>query len=94
MVTAAKRKARLFVERLGSDEWGHELMLKVAQERLAADDTLDVVQVIEHGGWQLSFNRDGLCVGTANDTCRMSDRVLEWGAGFSGVEYVGSVCRD
>jgi hypothetical protein len=94
MVTAVKRKARMLVVRLASDEWGHELMWKVARDTMDADTTLDAVHVIEHGGWHLMFNRDGLVVGTANDNCRLSERVLQWGAGFSGIEYVGSVSRD
>jgi hypothetical protein len=94
MVAADKRKARMKVVRLASDEWGHELMWRVADETMTADASLDAVHVIEHGGWHLMFNRDGLVVGTANDNCRLSDRVLQWGQGFSGIEYVGSVSRD
>lgn len=94
MVTAVKRKARMFTESLGSNEWGNELMWQVANERFAADPTLDVVEVHEHGGWYLSYNRDGLIVDTANDTCRMSSKVYEWWSNFAGVEYAGSRRRN
>ena len=44
---------------LGPEEWGNELMCQVATEAFAADASLDAVQVNEHGGWFLTFLRDG-----------------------------------
>ena len=43
-----------------------------------ADKDLDYVEVWEHGGWHLSWNRDLVIVGTANDQARMSDEYRKW----------------
>ena len=37
-----------------------------------------VVEVWEHGGWRLAWTRDGLIVGTANNTAAFDPRAVEW----------------
>ena len=61
---------------LGPKEWGNELMCQVAREAFANDTSLDVVQVNEHGGWYLTFLRDGTIVGTANDQAHLNDKAI------------------
>ena len=56
---------------LGGKEWGNDLTRQVAREAFAADASLDAVQVHEHGGWHLTFLRDGTVVGTANDQAHL-----------------------
>ena len=51
--------------------------------------SIDAVRVYEHGGWQLTYNREGTIVGTANDMARMSDAAKRWGSQFDGVVMVG-----
>ncbi len=63
---------------LGPKEWGNELMSQVAMEAFAVDTSLDAVQVYEHGGWFLTFLRDGTIVGTANDQAHLSDKAIEF----------------
>ena len=49
-------------------------MRKAAREVFAAhpDKPHMVATVLEHGGWSLSFYKDGTIVGTANDTAVLS----------------------
>ena len=49
-------------------------MCQVAREAFDNDPSLDVVQVNEHGGWYLTFLRDGTVVGTANDMPSLDDK--------------------
>jgi hypothetical protein len=82
-------KARLWEIQLADDEWENSFMEKVAMEKLAEDASIDCVRVNEHGGWNLTFNRSGVIVGTANDMARMSDEAKAWGQRFDGVVMVG-----
>jgi hypothetical protein len=57
-------------------------MRQVAEEAFAVDATLDAVEVHEHGGWYLTFLRDGTIVGSANRrghppsrSCRLGRRL-------------------
>ena len=85
-------QARLWFEHLAPKEWGNELMAKIAADRLAADQSLDLVEVWEHGGWHLTFNRLGMVVGTANDMAQFRREVTEWCQQFDGTDIVGE-CR-
>lgn len=89
-----RRKARLLTVNLASNEYGNELMKQVADEHFAADPTLDVVEVHEHGGWMLAWNRAGVTVGTANNTARLMPAAIAWGEQFNGVEPVGWLRRE
>lgn len=82
-------KLRLWETHLADDEWGNDTMDKVAREVFSEHTSIDAVRVYEHGGWQLTYNRAGVIVGTANDLARMSDAAKAWGQQFDGVVMVG-----
>jgi GH15 family glucan-1,4-alpha-glucosidase len=82
-------KARQFLIHCADNEWGNEVMLQLAKERFAADPTLDIVEVYEHGGWFLAWNRDLVCVGTANDMARLSPEARSFLKKFTDRQYVG-----
>lgn len=63
-------KARTWVEYMAHHEWGNELMIVIAMERFEKDPTLDLVEVNEHAGWWLSFNRHGMIVGSRSTATR------------------------
>ena len=52
---------------LHADEWGNDLMRRVAEDHLARHPEIDFVLILEHAGWYLGFRRDGTCWATAND---------------------------
>lgn len=81
--------ARKWVEYCSDSEWGNGVMWQIAKERFAADATLDVVEVYEHAGWFLAWNRDGQCVGTANDSACFPESVIRWWLRFDDVRIVG-----
>jgi hypothetical protein len=78
---------------LGANEWGNELMRQVAMEALATDLSLDAVEVHEHGGWYLTFLRDGAMVGTANDQAQLRDRAIQFLRSIYGYESAGEIRR-
>jgi hypothetical protein len=78
---------------LGPREWGNELMRQVAMEALSTDPNLDAVEVHEHGGWYLTFMRDGTVVGTANDQAQLSDRAIQFLRSIYGYESAGEIRR-
>lgn len=65
------RIAKYIVVHLADDEWSSQengqLMANVAQETLRRFPQIDFVEVYEHGGWFLSYDRTGNIIGTAND---------------------------
>lgn len=87
-------KARVWIEHLARDEWGNEVMKKVAEARFAADPSIDVVTVHEHAGWSLSWNRAGDVVGTANDAAWFPQRVRDFCRQFAEFVVVGDAWRD
>jgi hypothetical protein len=53
---------------LADDEWsGSGIMEEVARQALADYPDLDCVEVYEHAGWYLIYDRKMRVVGTAND---------------------------
>ena len=78
---------------LGAKEWGNELMRQVAMEAFANDASLDAVQVHEHGGWYLTFLRDGTIVGTANDQAQLTDKAIQFLRSIYGYESAGEIRR-
>jgi hypothetical protein len=46
-----------------------------------------IVEVVEHGGWYLSFNRSMLTIGTANDMARFSDEGHAYRELLKGAEW-------
>ncbi len=78
---------------LGPKEWGNDLMRQVAKEAFDADASLDAVQVHEHGGWYLTFLRDGTVVGTANDQAHLNDKATQFLNSIYGYESAGEIHR-
>ena len=78
---------------LGVREWGNDLMRQVAREAFDADSSLDAVQVHEHGGWHLTFLRDGTVVGTANDQAHLSDKATDFLSRIYGYDSAGEIRR-
>jgi hypothetical protein len=78
---------------LGPAEWGNELMSQVATEAFAADTSLDAVQVNEHGGWFLTFLRDGTIVGTANDQAHLSEKASKFLQSIYDYDSAGEIRR-
>ncbi len=78
---------------LGPHEWGNDLMRQVAMGAFSADDSLDAVEVHEHGGWYLTTLRDGTIVGTANDQACLSDRAIQFLKSIYGYESAGEIHR-
>lgn len=79
-VSVGKRTGVLVYIRLAHNEWGNELMERVARAAIADNlrfyDAV-AVHVTEHAGWWLEWASFGdergiLCVGTANDGWRPS----------------------
>jgi hypothetical protein len=78
---------------LGPKEWGNELMTEVATEAFAADPSLDAVEVHEHGGWFLTYLRDGTIIGTANDQAHLSDKAKDFLRKIYGFDSAGEIRR-
>lgn len=82
---------------LADDEWGNELMGRVAREY--ADQHREawplIVCVYEHAGWFLSYLfgapgvEDGAICGTANDGASLSRAVLAFGETIRDVVSLG-----
>jgi hypothetical protein len=70
--------AKVLLVFLAPDEWGSEKMREVAEYYFSARPEIDVVQVYEHAGWFLAWNREGLCVGTANDAAILKPEAYEY----------------
>ncbi len=83
---------KLFVY-LGPREGGNELMSQVATEAFTDDSTVDAVQVHEHGGWFLTFLRDGTIVGTANDQAHLSAKAVTFLNSIYGYDSAGEIRR-
>ncbi len=64
-------------------------MRGAAQEVLDAHADKDhlIVEVVEHGGWYLSFNRSMVTIGTANDMARLSDEAHAYGELLRDAEW-------
>lgn len=82
-------KARQWIIYLADNEWGNEVMARICREKFAADPTLDFITINEHAGWYLSWNRDMVCVSTANDMARLSPEARTWRHRFEGIDLVG-----
>jgi hypothetical protein len=83
---------QLFVY-LGPKEWENELMFQVAMEAFAADASLDAVEVHEHGGWFLTYLRDGTIISTANDQAHLSDKAKDFLRKIYGFDPAGEIRR-
>jgi len=78
---------------LGQRELGNDLMRQVAKEAFDADASLDAVEVNEHAGWHLTFLRDGIVVGTANDQAHLDDKAEEFLNSIYGYDSAGEIHR-
>lgn len=84
---------------LASDEWGNELMRRVADEYAKTAKRPLIVCVHEHAGWFLSFLygapgiEDGTICGTANDGASLDPAVLEFGKTITRIEELGEIRR-
>lgn len=79
---------KIALERCSELEWGHETMKQKALDRMASSPSIDAVEVQEHGGWFLTFNREGLIIDTANDMACLSGVAREWLKQFNSRTYV------
>ncbi len=86
---------------LGRDEWGNELMAKVAAAYANehADKRPLLCETHEHAGWFLSFTfgapglADGTIAETANDTAVLPQAVLDFGKSIENEIFLESVRR-
>ncbi len=92
-----ERNGKLYARKLwiflGAREWGNDLMRQVARDAFATDPNLDAVQVHEHGGWHLTFLRDGTVGGTANDLAHLDDKATEFLNSIYGYDSAGEIRR-
>lgn len=88
-----KKYARKLYIKMGDQEYGNELMEKVAMEAFRKDETLDAVEVREHGGWYLTYLRDGTIVGTANDQASLKPAALAFLNSIYGYDSAGDIRR-
>lgn len=66
---------------LASNEWGSDLMLRVAIQwfrRNPKKAPHSLVEVHEHGGWRLSYIHDGTIVETANDRAELCPKAKQF----------------
>lgn len=82
-------KARKWVIYLAAHEWNNDTMQRIAQEKFDSDPSIDCITVYEHAGWFLSWTRDFVVIGTANDAASLSPKAHEWAKRFTGIEVVG-----
>jgi hypothetical protein len=68
---------------LAINEWGNEVMRKIAMEYFENNPVLQFVEIYEHAGWYLGFRRDGSIWSTANDMA-----VLDHGPRPHGIQIV------
>ncbi len=85
--------ANIVYVHLADDEWNNPLMRQVADETFERFPEADVVLVYEHAGWYLSWNRNGVCVGTANDMAVLSEEAREWGEQVTGDHTLAIIHR-
>ena len=83
---------------LGGNEWGNELMLKVAEDlfSLSTDKENLLVTVHEHAGWYLSYamiNENIRCVSSANDRAEFPEEVRRYWESNQGVKTTLEVIR-
>ncbi len=55
--------------------------------------SLDAVEVHEHGGWYLTFLRDGTIVGTANDQAHLDNKAIQFLDSIYGYESADEIRR-
>jgi hypothetical protein len=87
-------KAKKVIVQLARDEWGNQKMREVARETFEDFPEADFVEVSEHAGWFLQWNRAEVCVGTANDAAQLSNESHEWAKQFDGIDLIAVVRRD
>jgi hypothetical protein len=92
-----ERNGKVFARKLyiylGPKEYQNELMAQVAREAFDNDTSLDAVQVHEHGGWFLTYLRDGTIVGTANDQAHLNDKAMQFLGSIYGYDSAGEIRR-
>jgi hypothetical protein len=80
---------------LASDEWDTgDVMRDVARETFAAYPIADCVEVHEHAGWHLTFNRAMQIVGTANDCAGITPAMREFWKDVWAVDWLAIIRRD
>ena len=90
---------RVFIH-LAGNEWGNELMRRVADQYAAQCEKRPlVVKVYEHAGWDLSYLYgapgidEGTICGTANDAASLAPAVVAFGKTIDNVEITGDIFR-
>lgn len=91
-MSSPAKKVMLF---MGPKEWGNELMEKLAKEVFdnREFDLADCVEVHEHAGWFLTFNRDMVVVGTANDGAHLCPEAIRWWNRHGGQDEIIGIIR-
>jgi hypothetical protein len=96
-MTLIERDGKVYARKLwiflGAREWDNDLMRQVAADAFAADASLNAVEVHEHGGWYLTFLRDGTVVGTANDQAQLNGNAIQFLRSIYGYESAGEIRR-
>jgi hypothetical protein len=85
---------------LAANEWGNEIMARIANEYAAQCDKRPLVaEVHEHAGWFLAYLYgapgidDGTVCGTANDAASLAPAVMEFGKSIGKVEILPEIRR-
>jgi hypothetical protein len=78
---------------LAEDEWGNDVMWRVAQGVFAEFPNVDLVTVYEYAGWMLGYLRDGTVVESANDGAVFHGKALEFRQKMTRVEVLGEIRR-
>lgn len=81
-----KKKQRPMIQMmvfLADDEWGNETMDRIARETAANLPEVDAIEVLEHGGWYITYGNlhDGgelATLGTASQPVCMNERASAW----------------
>ena len=78
---------------LAEDEWGNRKMDEVARETFAQYPDAECVEVREHAGWYLTYNRKMQIVGTANDACTVTPTMKAFWRDVWAVDYLAIIRR-
>ena len=95
-------KVYLLYVHLADNEWGNDVMHRVATELLRSKQYQKplVVEVHEHGGWWLQYtlakNGEVMVVGTANDGALFQGEAMEFRkkAAKAEIVYAGNIRRE
>jgi hypothetical protein len=78
---------------LADDEWGNRKMDDIASWYLERHPQAECVQVHEHAGWYLTYNRKMQIVGTANDACEVTPVMASFWENVWAVDWLAIIHR-